>query len=90
MSVDECTRTVGGVRIPHALCERLLRYMYTHIYARFLRCLYTYGCSLTGTDEERRSDWMATLGDDVCTLTARPDGMPTKRDSLPTPRESTS
>ena len=82
MSVDECTRTVSGVRIPHAVCVRNLRYVYTH--ARFLRCLYTYGRSLTGTDEWRRSDAIATLGDDVCSLTARPDGMPTWRDGLPT------
>ena len=45
MSVDKCTRTVGGVRIPHAVCVRHLRYVYTH--AHFLGCLYTYGRSLT-------------------------------------------
>ena len=85
MSVDKCTRTLGDVRIPHALCVRHLRYVYTH--ARFLRCLYTYGRSLTGTDEWRRSDAIATLGDGVCMLTARPDGMPTQRDGLPTHRD---
>ena len=78
MSVDECTRTVGGVHIPHAVFLRHLRYVYTH--ARSLRCLYTYGRSLTGTDDWGRSDAMATLADGVCTLTARPDGMPTRRD----------
>ena len=82
MSVDKCTRTVGGVRIPHAVCVRHLRCVYTH--ARFLRGLYTYGRSLTGADEWRRSDAIATFGDGVCTLTARPDGMPTRRDGLPT------
>ena len=71
MSVDEYTRTVGGVRITHVVCLRHLRYVYTH--ARFLRCLYTYGRSLTGTDEWRRSDAMATLGDSVCTLTQKCD-----------------
>ena len=85
MSVDKCTRTVGGVRIPHAVCVRHLRYVYTH--ARFLRCLYTYGRSLTGTDEWRRSDAIATLRDGVCTLTARPDGISTRRDGLPTHRD---
>ena len=77
MSVDECTRTVGGVQIglPHAVCVRHLRYVYTH--ARSLRC---YGRSLTGTDDWGRSDAMATLGNVVCTLTARPDGMPTRTD----------
>ena len=30
---------------------------------------------------------MATLGDGVCMLTARPDGMPTRRDVLPTLRD---
>ena len=73
-----CTRTVGVVHIPHAVCARHLRYVYTH--ARFLRCLYTYGRSLTGTDDWRRSDSIATFGDGVCTLTARPDGMPTRGD----------
>ena len=82
MGVDECTRTVGGVRIPHV---RHLRYVYTH--TQFLRCLYTYGRLLTGTDEWRRSDTMATLRDGVCTLTARPGGMPTQRDGMPTPRD---
>ena len=77
-SVDVCTRTVGAVHIPHAVCARHLRYVYTH--ARFLRCLYTYGRSLTGTDDWGRSDAIATLGDGVCTLTARPDGMPTRGD----------
>ena len=85
MSVDKCTRTVGGVRIPHAVCVRHLRYVYTH--AHFLRCLYTYGRSLTGTDEKRRSNAMTTLGDGVCTLTARPDGMPTRCDGLPAHRD---
>ena len=85
MSVDKCTRTVGGVRIPHAVCVRHLRYVYTH--AHFLRCLYTYGRSLTGTDEKRRSDAMATLGDGVCTLTSRPDGMPTRCDGLSAHRD---
>ena len=88
MSVDKCTRTVGGVRIPHAVCVRHLRYVYTH--ACFLRCLYTYGRSLTGADKWRRSDAIATLGDGthgVCTLTARPDRMPTRRDGLPTHRD---
>ena len=80
MSVDKCTRTVGGVRIPHAVCVLHLRYVYTH--ARFPRCLHTYGCSLTGAEKWRRSDAIATLGDGVCTLTARPDGMPTRRDDL--------
>ena len=74
-----CTRTVGVVHIPHAVCARHLRYVYTH--ARFLRCLYTYGRSLTGTDDWGRSDAIATLGDGVCPLTARPDGMPTRGDS---------
>ena len=60
-----CTRTVGVVHIPHAVCERHLRYVYTH--ARFLRWLYTYGRSLTGTDDWGRSDAIATLGDGVCT-----------------------
>ena len=73
-----CTRTVGGVHIPHAVCARHVRYVYTH--ARFLRCLYTYRRSLTGTDDWGRSDAIATLGDGVCTLTARPDGMPTGGD----------
>ena len=73
-----CTRTVGVVHIPHAVCARHLRYVYTH--ARFLRCLYTYGRSLTGTDDWGQSDAIATLGDGVCTLTARPDGMPTRGD----------
>ena len=77
-SVDMCTRTVGVVHIPHAVCARHLRYVYTH--ARFLRCLYTYGRSLTGTDDWRRSDSIVTFGDGVCTLTARPDGMPTRGD----------
>ena len=85
MSVDKCTRTVGGVRIPHAVCVCHLRYVYTH--ARFLRCLYTYGRSLTGTDELRRSDAIATLGNGVCTFTARSDGMHTRRDGLPTHRD---
>ena len=85
MSVDKCTRTVGGVRIPHAVCVHHLRYVYTH--AHFLRCLYTYGSSLTGIDQWRRSDAIATLGDGVCTLTARPDGMPTRRDGLPAHRD---
>ena len=35
----------------------------------------------------RRSDAMATLGDGVCTLTARPDGMPTRCDGLPAHRD---
>ena len=82
MSVDECTRTVGGVHIPHAMCVRHLRYVYTH--ARFLRCLYTYGRSLMGADDWGRSYAMATLGDGVRKFTARPDGMPTQRDGLPT------
>ena len=30
---------------------------------------------------------MATLGYGVCTLTARPDGMPTRRDVMPTQRD---
>ena len=76
--MDECTRTVGGVAIPHAVCARHLRYVYTQ--ARFLRCLYTYGRLLTGTDDWGRSNAIATLGDGVCTLTARPDGIPTRRD----------
>ena len=63
-SVDVCTRTVGVVHIPHALCARHLRYVYTH--ARHLRCLYTYGRSLTWTDDWGRSDAIATLGDGVC------------------------
>ena len=42
-----------------------------YTHARFLRCLYA----------------MATLGDGVSTLTARPDRMPTRRDGLPTPRD---
>ena len=71
MSMDECTRTVGGVHIPHAVCVRHLQYVYTH--ACFLRCVYTYGRSLTGTDDWGRSDAMSTF-------TARPDGMPTRRD----------
>ena len=73
-----CTRTVSVVHIPHAVCARHLRYVYTN--ARFLRCLYSYGRSLTGTDDWGRSDAIATLGDGVCTLTARPDGMPTRGD----------
>ena len=76
--VYECTRTVGVVHIPHAVCARHLRYVYAH--ARFQRCLYTYGCSLTGTDDWGRSDAIASLEDGVCTLTARPDGMPTRGD----------
>ena len=84
MSVDKCTRTVGGARIPHAVCVRHLRYVYTH--AHFLSCLFTYGRSLTGIDEWRWSGAIATLGHSVCTLTARPDGMPTRRDGLPTHR----
>ena len=63
MSVDKCTRTVGGVRIPQAVCVRHLRYVYTP--AHFLRCLYTYGRSLTGINEWRRSEAIATLGDGV-------------------------
>ena len=63
------THTACGVRTP------LTVPVYTH--AHFLVCLYTYGRSLTGIDEWRRSDAIATLGDGVCTLTARPDGMPT-------------
>ena len=80
MSVDECTHTVGDIHIglPHAVCVRHLRYVYTH--ARFLRYLYTYGRSLTGTDDWGRSAAIATLGDGVCTLTARPEGTPTRRD----------
>ena len=79
MCVDECTRIVGGVHIPHAVCVRHLR--------PFLRCLYTYERSLTGIDDWRRSDAMAILGDGVCTLSARPDGMPTLRDVLPAHRD---
>ena len=85
MSVDKCTSTIGGVRIPRAVCVRHLRNVYTH--AHFLRCLYIYRRSLTGIDEWRRSDAIATLGDGVCTLTARPDGMPTRRDGLPAHRD---
>ena len=85
MSMDKCKRTVGDVRIPHAVCLRHLRYVYTQ--AHFLRCLYTYGRSLTGIDKWRRSDAIATLGDGVCTLTPRPDGMPTRRDGLPAHRD---
>ena len=65
------THTACGVRTPPT-------YVYTH--ARCLRCLYIYGRSLTGTDDWGRSDAIATLGDGVCTLTARPDGMPTRGD----------
>ena len=59
---------VGGVHIPHAVCVRHLRYVNTH--PRFLRCLYTYGRSLTGTDDWGRSDAMlhdAMARDGVCT-----------------------
>ena len=96
MSVDKCTRTAGGVRIPHAVCVCHLRYVYTH--ARFLRCLYTYGRSLTGTDELRRSDAIAKR----CVYAHRTfrrnayttDGLPTHRDGVCTqkcdnPRTST-
>ena len=40
----------------------------------------TYGRSLTGTGDWGRADAIATLGDGVCTLTARPDRMPTRGD----------
>ena len=53
----------------------------------WLGLYHAYGRSLTGTDEWRRSDAIAKLGDGVCTLTARPDRMPTRRDGLPTHRD---
>ena len=55
-SVDVCTRTVGVVHIPHAVCARHLRYVYTH--ARF------YGVS-TLTDAHSREP---TIGDGLIRL----------------------
>ena len=77
MSVDECTHTVGDIHIglPHA-GVRTPPTLRVHS-----RTLPTVSLHLrTLTHGNRRLAAIATLGDGVCTLTARPDGTPTRRD----------
>ena len=84
MSVDKCTRTVGGVA-----------YRTRCAYATYGTCTLmhtSYGVS-TLTDahsrESTNGDGLTRLRrlETVCTLTARPDGMPTRRDGLPAHRD---
>ena len=72
MGVHECTRTVGGVHIPHAVCVHGVRTPPTlRVHSRTLPTVSLHLRTLT-------HDWGQT--DAMATLTARPDGMPTRRD----------
>ena len=60
------THTARRVRTPPTV----------RVHSRTLPTVSLHLRSLTGSDDEGRSDAIATLGDGVCTFTERPDGIP--------------